>query len=98
MPHVPRTIATTPPSSHSRRHAMSALPSDLETAVYQSLGAAFIGFAVTCCLYGALLRQILAYYLRFQQDKPLYKCLVAILGILGVLDQISSRMRCVDME
>lgn len=80
----PRTIATAPPPlpSRSRRHAMT-LPSDSEIAIYKSLGAAFIGFAVSCCLYGILLSQIFAYYMRYQQDKLLYKYLVSVKSISG---------------
>jgi hypothetical protein len=57
---------------------MAALPSDLQGDIYKSLGAAFIGFAVACCLYGTLLSQIFDYYLRCHQDKPLYKILVSV--------------------
>lgn len=57
---------------------MSALPSDFQAAIYKTLGAVFIGCAVACCLYGILLSQIFGYFLRYTQDKPLYKYLVSV--------------------
>ncbi|KAF9263890.1 hypothetical protein L218DRAFT_295682 [Marasmius fiardii PR-910] len=46
------------------------------------LGAAFIGYAVSCVILGIFLGQVLRYWTRYQDDKPFYKILVIAIGML----------------
>jgi len=53
----------------------------------ETFGAAFIGFGVSCVLLGTLSTQMYTYFRRYPLDKPFYKCLVAALWLLEVVDQ-----------
>ncbi|KAI5123448.1 hypothetical protein M0805_008820 [Coniferiporia weirii] len=47
-----------------------------------TLGAAFVGFAVACLLLGVLSTQVYSYFVRYTYDRPLYKALVLSVWIL----------------
>jgi hypothetical protein len=47
-----------------------------EFKVDSTLGAAFIGFAVSCFVFGVLTTQCLTYFRLFPRDKVIYKALV----------------------
>jgi len=42
-----------------------------------TLGALFIGFAVSCGIYGILVSQIFSYFRNYPGDRPLFKYLVS---------------------
>ncbi|KZP23385.1 hypothetical protein FIBSPDRAFT_1043069 [Athelia psychrophila] len=52
-----------------------------------TLGAAFIGFAVSCSVYGVLSTQVYRYYNRYRNDRAMYKFLAAALWIAATIDQ-----------
>ncbi|KAF9524257.1 hypothetical protein CPB83DRAFT_910032 [Crepidotus variabilis] len=57
-------------------------------SVPDTIGAAFVGFSVSCGLFGALSMQVFVYFQRYYLDRPIYKFLVAFLWLLELLDQI----------
>ncbi|PFH51226.1 hypothetical protein AMATHDRAFT_191716 [Amanita thiersii Skay4041] len=65
-----------------------ALPSINGMTIHSTLGALFVGYAVACCIYGILLTQIFGYFRRYPLDKPMYKIVVVIIGLLETLDQV----------
>ncbi|KAF8879098.1 hypothetical protein CPB84DRAFT_318120 [Gymnopilus junonius] len=56
--------------------------------VDSTLGATFIGFNISCVIFGILTTQVYVYFQRFPLDKLAYKLLVAALWCLELLDQI----------
>jgi len=56
--------------------------------VDSTLGAAFIGFNISCVVFGVLTTQAYVYFHRFPLDRLAYKILVAALWCLELLDQI----------
>ncbi|KAK2463367.1 hypothetical protein APHAL10511_004593 [Amanita phalloides] len=61
---------------------------EFRIAIYKTIGAAFIGFGLACCLYGIVLGQIFGYFGRYPLDRPFYKFLVLFLGVSVTLDQV----------
>ncbi|KAK7040658.1 hypothetical protein VNI00_009564 [Paramarasmius palmivorus] len=59
-----------------------------EFKVDSTLGAAFIGFAVSCFVFGVLTTQCLTYFRLFPRDRVIYKALVSVVWFIEVLDQI----------
>ncbi|PPQ64158.1 hypothetical protein CVT24_008793 [Panaeolus cyanescens] len=57
-------------------------------SIPDTLGAASIGFSVSCVVFGVLTMQAFTYYQRYPEDKWPYKILVAALWALELLDQI----------
>ncbi|KAK0457412.1 uncharacterized protein EV420DRAFT_1688333 [Desarmillaria tabescens] len=55
--------------------------------VDSTLGAALIGFGVSCALIGALCVQGFSYFRRYPSDLPAYKLLVAAIWCLEIVDQ-----------
>ncbi|KAF9465362.1 hypothetical protein BDZ94DRAFT_394202 [Collybia nuda] len=53
-----------------------------------TLGAASIGFSVSCVVFGVLSTQAFTYFQKYPSDRPAYKVLVATLWSLELLDQI----------
>ncbi|KAJ7058372.1 hypothetical protein C8F01DRAFT_1255522 [Mycena amicta] len=53
-----------------------------------TLGAAFIGFAVSCVVLGVSTNQVVTYFSRYPQDRIPYKLLVVLLWILEITDQV----------
>ncbi|KZT73876.1 hypothetical protein DAEQUDRAFT_761828 [Daedalea quercina L-15889] len=53
-----------------------------------TFGAAFIGFGCSCVLLGTLCSQMYHYFRRYPQDRTFYKCLVAVLWLLEVVDSV----------
>lgn len=62
---------------------MAILPS-----IHETLGAAFIGFSLSCASFGILSIQTFSYYRTYHQDRAAYKWLVGILWLLELLDQV----------
>ncbi|TFK34807.1 hypothetical protein BDQ12DRAFT_656505 [Crucibulum laeve] len=54
----------------------------------ETLGAASIGFSISCVVFGVLTTQVFVYFQRYHADRPMYKILVATLWIIELLDQI----------
>ncbi|KAF7327554.1 hypothetical protein MKEN_00334400 [Mycena kentingensis (nom. inval.)] len=52
-----------------------------------TLGAALVGFAASCVVYGVLLTQTWAYFKRFSLDSAVYKILVLLVVGLATADQ-----------
>ncbi|KAJ7766412.1 hypothetical protein DFH07DRAFT_809833 [Mycena maculata] len=52
-----------------------------------TLGAALIGFAVSCVVFGILLTQIWTYFARYNSDTRTYKILVIVVLLLEITDQ-----------
>ncbi len=59
---------------------MASLPKGLN--INNTLGAVLIGFAVACCVYGILVTQVFRYFSRYPFDRPVYKGLVRVSGVL----------------
>ncbi|SJL07955.1 uncharacterized protein ARMOST_11313 [Armillaria ostoyae] len=55
--------------------------------VDSTLGAALIGFGVSCAIIGALCVQAFSYFRRYPSDLPAYKLLVAAIWVLEMVDQ-----------
>ncbi|KAL5524679.1 hypothetical protein ACEPAF_9824 [Sanghuangporus sanghuang] len=55
-----------------------------------TLGAAFIGFAVATVFYGILMVQMYSYFQRYTLDRPLYKLLVAVVWLLETVHSVFS--------
>ncbi|KAF9561798.1 hypothetical protein CPC08DRAFT_761878 [Agrocybe pediades] len=60
----------------------------MSTTIGSTLGAASIGFYVSCVVFGVFTTQIFVYFRRFPSDRLAYKVLVASLWILEFVDQI----------
>ncbi|KAJ6536208.1 hypothetical protein B0H19DRAFT_1317831 [Mycena capillaripes] len=52
-----------------------------------TLGAAVVGFAVSCVVFGILLTQAWTYFSRYNSDAALYKILVVLILLLEATDQ-----------
>ncbi|CCM01171.1 uncharacterized protein FIBRA_03219 [Fibroporia radiculosa] len=59
----------------------------MDSSANATFGAAFIGFGASCVLLGTLSTQMYTYFCRYPLDRPFYKCLVAALWLLEVVDQ-----------
>ncbi|KAF8968903.1 hypothetical protein BDZ97DRAFT_297656 [Flammula alnicola] len=59
----------------------------MAVTIDDTLGAASIGFYVSCVIFGVFTTQVYVFFQRFPQDKIAYKLLVAFLWILEVVDQ-----------
>lgn len=55
--------------------------------VSSTLGAALIGFSVSCVVFGILSTEVFTYYGRYPRDPYRYKLLVAALWLLETVDQ-----------
>jgi hypothetical protein len=55
--------------------------------VDNTLGAAFVGFSISCVVYGLMTAQVYTYFRRYPNDRYCYKFLAAGLWILETLDQ-----------
>nr|GAT49510.1 predicted protein [Mycena chlorophos] len=52
-----------------------------------TLGAAFIGFAVSCAAFGMCTNQALTYFSRYPGDRLVYKLVVSVIWVLAAIDQ-----------
>ncbi|TFK68032.1 hypothetical protein BDN72DRAFT_898468 [Pluteus cervinus] len=59
----------------------------LNSAVEETLGAAFVGFALSCVVFGVLTMLTYSYFQHYYSDRPFYKILVAAIWILELVDQ-----------
>jgi len=57
--------------------------STMSDSLFDTLGAASIGFNLACCLFGVLTTQVFIYFKRFSFDKPVYKLLVCHCSVLA---------------
>ncbi|EEB93148.1 hypothetical protein MPER_08240, partial [Moniliophthora perniciosa FA553] len=55
--------------------------------VEDTLGAALIGFSVSCIVFGILSTEVFTYYSRYPRDPNGYKLLVAFVWLLEFVDQ-----------
>ncbi|KAJ7160458.1 hypothetical protein C8R46DRAFT_1108173 [Mycena filopes] len=55
--------------------------------VDDTLGAAFIGFAFSCVVFGVNTNQVVTYFQRYPEDKWAYKLIVLLIWILELVDQ-----------
>ncbi|KAJ7063812.1 hypothetical protein C8F01DRAFT_35925 [Mycena amicta] len=55
--------------------------------VDNTLGAAFVGFAVSCAAFGVCTNQAVTYFARYPEDRPAYKLLVVLIWVLTAIDQ-----------
>jgi len=60
----------------------------MDISIDATLGAAFIGFGVSCIVFGVLTTQVFIFYQRYPLDRIAYKLLVAALWSLELVDQI----------
>ncbi|KAJ6542184.1 hypothetical protein DFH09DRAFT_1174245 [Mycena vulgaris] len=56
-------------------------------SVDDTLGAALIGFAFSCVVFGVNTNQVFTYFLRYPEDKLAYKFLVSLIWFLELVDQ-----------
>ncbi|KAJ7023498.1 hypothetical protein C8F04DRAFT_1193369 [Mycena alexandri] len=56
--------------------------------VDETLGAAFIGFGVSCVVFGVNTNQVFTYFQRYPGDKAAYKFIVLLIWTLELIDQI----------
>ncbi|KAJ7921129.1 hypothetical protein B0H13DRAFT_2656178 [Mycena leptocephala] len=63
------------------------LPPNLPFTLDNTLGAAVIGFAASCVVFGILLTQVWTYFSRYNSDSALYKILVVLILVLEGADQ-----------
>jgi len=56
--------------------------------VDETLGAAFIGFGVSCVVFGVNTNQVFTYFRRYPGDKAAYKFIVLLIWTLELIDQI----------
>ncbi|KAJ7699610.1 hypothetical protein B0H17DRAFT_1049034 [Mycena rosella] len=68
-------------------HCLETMSSAL-FAVDDTLGAAFIGFAVSCVALGVNTNQVFTYFGRYPGDRLAYKLMVSLIWVLGLVDQI----------
>ncbi|KAJ7123250.1 hypothetical protein C8R43DRAFT_1031968 [Mycena crocata] len=52
-----------------------------------TLGAALIGFAFSCVVFGVNTNQVVTYFQRYPEDKLAYKFLVSLIWVLELIDQ-----------
>ncbi|KAJ7588252.1 hypothetical protein C8J56DRAFT_67317 [Mycena floridula] len=52
-----------------------------------TLGAAFIGYSISCIAFGILLSQLAKYFSRYPADKVAYKVIVLSIGVIEATDQ-----------
>ena len=64
-------------SSPHAPHPHSPPPSSIMGYFDETIGAAFIGFAVSCVLFGILSTQVYDYFQRFTLDRTVYKFFVS---------------------
>jgi len=55
--------------------------------IENTLGAAFVGFAFSCVVYGIMTVQVYTYFRRYPNDRRIYKFLAAGLWIFETVDQ-----------
>ncbi|KAF8194063.1 hypothetical protein K438DRAFT_1969353 [Mycena galopus ATCC 62051] len=62
-----------------------------------TLGAAFVGFAFSCAVFGVITSQIFSYFQRYPGDKILYKFMVrsGVMDILQIIIQLAGRSHLV---
>ena len=65
--------------------AASLFPAD--DTIANTLGAAFIGFAVSCAAFGIATNQVLTYFSRYPGDRLVYKLVVSAIWVLAAVDQ-----------
>ncbi|KAJ6522997.1 hypothetical protein B0H19DRAFT_1277083 [Mycena capillaripes] len=53
-----------------------------------TLGAAFIGFAFSCVVFGVITNQVYTYFQRYPEDEIMYKSIVVLIWTLELIDQI----------
>ncbi|KAJ6454144.1 hypothetical protein C8R45DRAFT_1112088 [Mycena sanguinolenta] len=75
------------PASTSAPSASSAFMA-LLFPVDDTLGAALIGFACSCVVFGINTNQCLVYYQRYPGDRLVYKLIVALIWTLETIDQV----------
>ncbi|KAJ7722453.1 hypothetical protein DFH07DRAFT_1006638 [Mycena maculata] len=68
-------------------HALLHPRETVFVSIDNTLGAALIGFAVSCVVFGVLLTQIWTYFGRYNSDTRTYKLLVILILLLEVADQ-----------
>ena len=54
------------------------MASRVPMAVDNTLGAALVGFSISCVILGILLKELFTYFSRYPNDKIGYKLLVSI--------------------
>ncbi|TFK70080.1 hypothetical protein BDN72DRAFT_896769 [Pluteus cervinus] len=69
-----------PLSLHS---ALAMVPMSINA----TLGAVFVGFAVSCCIFGIFLTQVAAYFWRYPSDRKWTKFMVVLILLLEFADQ-----------
>lgn len=55
--------------------------------IHETVGALFLGNAISCAVYGVVVGQVYKYFRRYPSDRPMYKLLVFLLMVLETLDQ-----------
>ncbi|TFK27563.1 hypothetical protein FA15DRAFT_701772 [Coprinopsis marcescibilis] len=63
-------------------------PQLLGLTYHSTLGAASVGFSISCAVFGMLTTQVIIYYQRYFEDTNGYKILVGLLWSLELMDQI----------
>ncbi|KAF9451820.1 hypothetical protein P691DRAFT_806472 [Macrolepiota fuliginosa MF-IS2] len=66
---------------------MDPLQAVIQTIIPSTLGAVFVGFAVSCVVYGILMTQVFYYFRGYPLDKPMYKISVMAILLLETADQ-----------
>ncbi|KAF8624409.1 hypothetical protein AX15_005890 [Amanita polypyramis BW_CC] len=64
------------------------MPFTLDIDYNRTLGAVFIGFGLSCVIFGILSAQTFTYFQRFPKDVFAYKALVTTLWLLELFDQV----------
>ncbi|KAJ7636202.1 hypothetical protein FB45DRAFT_444053 [Roridomyces roridus] len=59
----------------------------MSPTIANTLGAAFIGFAFSCVVFGMNTTQVLSYLQRYPEDRLVYKLLVCLIWVLELVDQ-----------
>ncbi|KAJ7927650.1 hypothetical protein B0H13DRAFT_1027742 [Mycena leptocephala] len=65
----------------------SQLPPHSSFTLDNTLGAAVIGFAASCVVFGILLTQVWTYFGRYSSDSAVYRILVVVILVLEATDQ-----------
>ncbi|KAJ7873714.1 hypothetical protein B0H13DRAFT_2552326 [Mycena leptocephala] len=65
----------------------SQLPPHSPFTLDNTLGAAVIGFAASCVVFGILLTQVWTYFGRYSSDSAVYRILVVVILVLEATDQ-----------
>ncbi|KAG7085325.1 hypothetical protein E1B28_002892 [Marasmius oreades] len=55
--------------------------------VDDTLGAALIGFGLSCIILGFLSKEVFIYYGRYPNDKMVYKVIVSVIGMLELMEE-----------